>query len=191
MAGNEGRVRSVGRRVRTAALGAMLFVGMGQAWAADGVSVLLGHGDHTDLARLSLMWDWHRQWFQSHPWHLVGYWNVSVGAWRPHDAANKNPTIWDVGVTPVFRLEERTVAGWMPYFEGAVGIHLLSHTWLSETRRLGSAFEFGDHVGFGVRFGPRDAYDLAYIYQHVSNAEIKEPNCGANFNEIRFAYHFH
>ena len=33
-------------------------------------------------------------------------------------------------------------------------------------------------------------YDLGYRFQHLSNADIKKPNDGINFNQIRFSYHF-
>jgi hypothetical protein len=67
---------------------------------------------------------------------------------------------------------------------------LLSATSLNSQRQFGSSFQFGDHVGAGVRFGEKGQYDLGYRYQHFSNAGIKGPNQGINYNELRLQYHF-
>ena len=55
---------------------------------------------------------------------------------------------------------------------------------------FGSSFQFGDHIGAGVRFGDKGRYDVGYRYQHLSNAGIKEPNQGINFHQLRLQYHF-
>jgi len=53
---------------------------------------------------------------------------------------------------------------------------------------VGSAFQFGEHLGFGYRFGVTGAYDLGYRFQHISNGNIKDPNDGINFHQIRLQY---
>jgi hypothetical protein len=65
----------------------------------------------------------------------------------------------------------------------------LSHTQIGD-KRLSTAFQFGDHLGFGYRFGARSAFDLGYRYQHLSNGSIKRPNPGINFHQVRLQYHF-
>ena len=69
-------------------------------------------------------------------------------------------------------------------------MHFLSATSVSPQRQFGSSFQFGDHVGAGVRFGEKSKYEIGYRYQHFSNAGIKGPNQGINFNELRLQYHF-
>jgi len=65
----------------------------------------------------------------------------------------------------------------------------LSKTSLGD-KRFSTMFQFGDHLGVGYRFGTKGAFDLSYRYQHLSNASIKRPNNGINFNQIRLQYHF-
>jgi lipid A 3-O-deacylase len=156
-------------------------------YALDGGYLLLGRGDQTDIARVGLLWNWQKTWRVTDDWHLGGNWDVSLGYWQKRGAANDNQRIVDIGVTPVFRLQRNAVAGFAPYLEGAIGFHLLSHTYPG---KLGSRFEFGDHVGMGANFGPKQEYDFAYLFQHLSNGGIKQPNHGINFNQIRFGYHF-
>jgi hypothetical protein len=65
---------------------------------------------------------------------------------------------------------------------------------MSETtigdKRMSTKVQFGDHLGAGYRFGVKGAWDLSYRFQHLSNAGIKKPNDGINFNQIRLQYHF-
>ena len=46
---------------------------------------------------------------------------------------------------------------------------------------MSTSFEFGSHVGAGVRLGARGETRFGVALQHLSNAGIKEPNSGVNF----------
>ncbi len=168
----------------------VLAMSSGVAWSADGVALELGNGNGADMGRVGLVWDWGKKWFAEGDWHVGGYWDVSLGYWDAHSSAGGNNDIVDVGVTPVFRLQQNTLSGLAPYVEGGIGLRLLSATQVNADRKLGSAFQFGDHVGVGLRFGSKGQYDLGYRYQHLSNGGIKDPNQGINFNQIRFTYRF-
>jgi lipid A 3-O-deacylase len=109
-----------------------------------------------------------------------------LGQWR---GEGKN-TITDIALTPVFRYQRSDLSRVAPYVEAAIGFHLISNTRLDADRRFGSAFQFGDHVGAGVRFGDKGRYDLGIRLQHLSNGGIKKPNAGINFALVRFAYNF-
>ena len=168
----------------------LLFLFPGMAFAVDGVSIEAGNGNATDMMRAGLQWDWQARWFDTGYWHLGGYWDASVGSWHGKAAIGGNQNIIDFGITPVFRYQRDSIAGITPYVEAAVGIHLISRTYINADRKFGSSFQFGDHVGAGFLFGGKGEYDLEYRFQHLSNAGIKKPNQGINFNQVRFAYHF-
>ncbi|OGA40750.1 MAG: hypothetical protein A3G24_20355 [Betaproteobacteria bacterium RIFCSPLOWO2_12_FULL_62_13] len=155
--------------------------------AIDGMSIEGGRGDATDMGRVGVQWDWKARWFQGRDWHLGGYWELAAGYWRRSAAPGFNKDITEVGLTPVFRLQQNDRRG--PYLEGAIGFHLLSSTTIGD-KRLSTRFQFGDHVGAGVRFGAKGEYDFGYRFQHLSNGSIKKPNNGINFHQIRFQYHF-
>lgn len=159
-------------------------------FAVDGVSVEYGNGDATDMARVGATWNWDKQWFTGGNWLVTGFWEASAGTWRGHSAAGNNQTITDLGVTPVFRFQQKNLSGCAPYAEAAIGFHLITPTFINADRKFSTAFQFGDHVGFGLRFGERQKFDLGYRFQHLSNGSIKKPNQGINFNQIRFAYQF-
>jgi opacity protein-like surface antigen len=157
------------------------------AAAVDGIAVEAGNGDSTDMGRLALQWDWNKRWFEGGDWHLGGYWDLGLGYWHRDALPGQNDSITEIGFTPVFRLQRNDRTG--PYAEAAIGFHLLSKTTIGD-KRLSTAFQFGDHLGVGYRFGVKGAFDLGYRYQHLSNGGIKEPNNGINFNQVRLQYHF-
>ncbi len=169
-------------------LALLLAVASTTASAVDGIAVEGGHGDGTDMGRVAIQWDWSRRWLEGSEWHLGGYWDLGAGYWRWKDALpTQNDEIFDLGLTPVLRLQRNDLKGL--YGEVGIGFHLLSETTIG-SKRFSTAFQFGDHLGFGYRFGAKGAYDVGYRYQHLSNAGIKKPNNGINFHQIRLQYHF-
>ena len=158
--------------------------------AVDGVAVEIGKGDgtNTDMGRVAIQWDWKSRWLQGQNWHLGGYWDLGAGYWhRDHVRPGQNEDIAEIGLTPVFRVQQNDLQGF--YGELGIGFHVLSKTSLGD-KRFSTAFQFGDHLGAGYRFGAKGAFDLGYRYQHLSNASIKRPNNGINFHQIRVQYHF-
>jgi lipid A 3-O-deacylase len=153
------------------------------ASAIDSASVEVGQGNGVDMWRIGAQWKWQRKWLAGAGWHLGGYWDAQLGAWK-----GRNQLV-DVGITPVFRFQESSPGRISPYLEAAIGFHLLSKKRI-DSRRFGSAFQFGDHVGAGLRFGTRGRYDLSLRYQHLSNGGIRKPNPGINFTQLRFQLHF-
>ena len=164
------------------------------AYAVDGFSLEYGKSDSGNVdvkaAGVGLQWNWDKKWFEGGDWHVGGYWEASIRQWDNSSVFKTNSGLTDIGFTPVFRFQQNKPTGISPYLEGAIGFHLLSKSSVSSQRDFGSSFQFGDHVGAGVRFGQKGAYDLSYRYQHLSNGGLKSPNQGINFNQIRFAYHF-
>jgi lipid A 3-O-deacylase len=156
--------------------------------AANGVAIETGRGDSTDMGRVALFHQWGRKWFTDGNWYVGGYWEVSLGRWNSTAAGGKE--IWDLGITPVFRLQSKAATGFRPYVEAAVGLHLIDHTHVNNNRDMSTAFQFGDHVGVGLLLGDKGQFDLGYRFQHLSNADIKKPNNGINFQQIRLGYSF-
>lgn len=162
------------------------------AVAVDGVSIEAGNGSFiaSDLYRLSLMWDWPALVTLGDSIVLTGYWDAGIGWWRRQDdQLGPAKGTADLGFTPVFRLQTAApvIGNAVPFLEGAVGLHLLSRP-SAFGRRISTAFEFGDHVGAGLRF--TGGYEISYRLQHYSNAGIAKPNGGMNFHILRLAVLF-
>jgi hypothetical protein len=157
------------------------------AMAVDGMALEVGNGDGADMGRIAIQWDWNKRFFQGADWHVGTYWDLGLGQWRNNGFPNRNKDITEIGLTPVFRLQRNGLEG--PYAELGLGAHLQSATTIGD-KTMSTAFQFGSHLGVGYRFGVKRAFDLSYRYQHLSNAGIKKPNDGINFNQIRLQYHF-
>jgi hypothetical protein len=99
----------------------------------------------------------------------------------------------EFGYSPVFRLEWPFAGGRSAlYFDGSIGARLLSHTYISPTHRMSTAYQFADMVGMGVRWGGESigSSTLGLRFQHESNADIKRPNPGINFLQLLYTYRF-
>lgn len=162
----------------------------GNAAAIDGFVLEAGNGDQTNTARVGVIQNFEKQWFTDGNWQVAGFWEAAIGQWRGRSAIGNNQTVTDLGLTPVFRFEQKNPGAMAPYLEGAIGFHLISPAFIYDNRRFGSSFQFGDHVGAGVRFGDHKQFDIGYRYQHLSNGGIKKPNQGINLSQIHFVYHF-
>jgi hypothetical protein len=159
----------------------------GPAAAVDGVSFELGQGDSADMGRVGLQWNYDKQWLRGDRWHVGGYWDLSLGHWRRDALPAQNNSLTEIGLTPTLRLQQNDGSG--VYAEAGIGAHLLSKTSLG-SKRFSTSFQFGNHLGFGYRFGAKNALDLGVRYQHLSNASIKQPNNGINFTQVRLQYWF-
>jgi hypothetical protein len=154
--------------------------------AMSGASIEIGRGDDsTTMARISARWDWENHWSINQNWITSGFWEASLGRLNADGTGSNN--LWDIGLTPVFRLRSGVSTF---YLEGAIGAHFLSKIRINNRRSLGSSFNFGDHVGFGWNFGDKDRYELGYRFQHLSNADLAAPNDGINFHQIRLGYNY-
>ena len=69
------------------------------------------------------------------------------GIWRVPDLGGTTQR-FDLHATPVWRADfART------YVEAGIGVYLLSHTINNDTTHMSTSFEFGSHVGAGLRLG--------------------------------------
>lgn len=183
------------RRRTTAVLGGALALAMAaaNAPAADGIAFSAGRagkGDETDIAKLSLVWNWQKQWAAGRDWVVGGYWEASFGIWSGDSTAGGNKDVAAVEFKPVFRLREATPAGVSPYAEFGIGLALLSDSRIHARKDMGSDYHFASHIGLGLRFGEKGRFELGYRFEHYSNAGIERPNPGIDFHLVRLQYHF-
>lgn len=98
----------------------------------------------------------------------------SIAFWHTNhsiDTLHSRASLWQVGVTPMFRWYFNT--RW--YIEGGIGATLMSHTRFYN-KEFSTAFQFGDHIGIGAKLN--DRWRLGLRYSHYSNGGIKKPNPG-------------
>jgi len=115
------------------------------------------------------------------------------GAWWKPSHAQFGASSWHVpdirGTTRRFDLNVSAIwRGDKPwgYWEAGFGGYLLSKTINNDENRVPSAFEFGSHIGAGLRFGQRHPHGVAI--QHLSNAGIVQPNGGIDLVLLQYTF---
>ena len=144
-----------------------------------------GYGEQTDNFRLAAHWYLFTRTF--HRWETsfsLGA-NYSVFDGEPGDdrqVHDDSLEMRDIGLTPTATLYFRSkFLGFKPFVEVGIGLHYLTGKQFA-TKDFSTHFQFGDHIGFGIRFGEDLNYRLTYQFQHLSNGGIEDPNPGINFH---------
>ncbi len=168
---------------------------MSQAAWFDSITVGGGVDVHrhsqVSMVRVAVQKDWAHHWGEDGNWFWSGAWEAEVSAWHGNPGTTGNSNLVEIGFRPVVRLERKVSSpdDMQPYVEAGLGGALLSKTRI-DTRHFSTAFQFGSHVGAGVRFGHDRRYELSYRFMHYSNADIKKPNQGISFNTLNFGFRF-
>lgn len=168
---------------------AFLFAGLvaaAPAAAVDGYLVEAGAANHIQTLRIGMIRQWNAQWFTVGHWHLTGYWEGSVGAVNSDGTGGR--TVAGLGVAPVFRFRPNASGGTQPYWDVALGLHLLSDPRIDDRHDLGSALQLAPQLGLGVTFGDKSRYDLGYRFLQLTNAGLKEPDDGLALHQVRLTY---
>ncbi len=151
------------------------------------IAAEFGYGagiENTKLLRLDAQWSFQPRLWRSDKIEVVGVGQLAFGMWKG------DREIANLSATPILRLQgtsrSKTIR---PYLEIGVGLHYISDIQMRR-RVLSTNFQFGDHAGIGFEIGRENFIDIAYMFQHHSNASIKRPNSGINFHIIRVGYSF-
>ncbi len=155
---------------------------------ADSFVFELGRGDGVNMGRVAYQLPLKTQWQFRNNLQVTSYLEPAIGFWRGNSNIHDDPKMYELALTPVFRLEQQSRSAIAPYIENGVGIHVITGHHVTDDRDLGSNYHFGTHIGVGLRFGTRHEFDFGYRLQHLSNAGLKQPNEGINFNMLHFAY---
>lgn len=153
---------------------------------ADGIANR--HDVHENKVDLGGVWDPQWSWWSIGDWYLTAVFEGHVAYWHSN-TADVHDNIFEFGVTPVLRFIKSSGAI-RPYVEAGVGVRLLSHPSISSHYTVSTAFQFADMVGLGASFGSRQQYQAGFRFQHLSNASIKEPNPGTDFEQLYVQYNF-
>lgn len=169
----------------TVASAAPAEAGFAQALAPDAVYVQAGtgRGTHTSVAGATWSWRWQRDFAGG---RLDGYWEASFGRWSTEQGeGDSSALITQMGITPVLRWTTGAAPGaW--FVEGGIGGNVILPLYRSRDKRFSTAFNFGDHLAVGRRFGDEYRHEWSLRLQHFSNAGIKRPNPGADFVQLRY-----
>jgi len=159
----------------------VFFCVVSPAWAVD-LNVDVGRTNKSsNLFRVSTQTDLGLRWLGNASGHLGGYWDATYSYWQGHKSASRH----GLSTSPVL-VYQFNGERFKPYVEGGVGVGLFSSTHL-EGRRLGSAFQFEDRLGAGVRFAGQE---IGVRLWHYSNAGLQSPNDGINAYSLHYRFRF-
>lgn len=154
-----------------------------------GIAAEAGRGNGTDTLRLALVAAPAAPLWSRETMSLAAFGEVSVAHWQvPQPDAADRRRITVVGFTPYVRLRDTRIERW--FFDFGIGVNTLSDLYETRDRRFSTHFQFSDHLAIGRSFGDEDAFELSWRFVHYSNAGIRRPNPGVNFQMLRVDYRF-
>ncbi|MEN0105293.1 MAG: acyloxyacyl hydrolase [Pseudomonas sp.] len=164
------------------AAAAALSLGVSLAAQAADVTVAIGQtGESTMVYRLGTQFDFGTSWWQSDVGRLTGYWDAGYTYWD----GDKSSSNHSLSFAPVF-VYEFAGENVRPYVEAGVGVALFANTEV-EDNKLGSAFQFEDRLGVGLRFADQE---IGIRALHYSNAGISQPNDGVEAYTVHYRVSF-
>lgn len=140
------------------------------AQAADLSGAVGTTDDGSMVYRVASQLDFSNSWFSSDIGHLSGNWDVGYSYWESGDGSDSNNSL---SFSPVF-VYEFAGQNVRPIIEAGIGVALFSDTEV-DGNDLGSAFQFEDRLGLGLRFSGQEVGVRAI---HYSNAGLSDPNDG-------------
>ena len=150
---------------------------------ADGVEFSVGQtGESTMTYRLGAQFDWDKSWWQTGVGRLTGYWSGAYTYWE----GDKNSSNNSLSFSPVF-VYEFAGDSVKPYIEAGIGAAVFQRTEV-EGNKLGSAFQFEDRLGFGLRFA--GGHEVGLRATHYSNGGLTTTNDGIECYAIHYTMPF-
>ncbi len=107
---------------------------------------------------------------------------AGVSYWQAKGSRSPG-TVWQLSAIPMFRWW----TGERFYIEAGIGATAFTSTNFAD-KQLGSAFQFGDHIGLGFLLAPQSRLGLRY--SHFSNFGLKQPNAGLNVTQVTYTHQF-
>ncbi|MGO4310527.1 acyloxyacyl hydrolase [Pseudomonas sp. KB_15] len=146
---------------------------------AAGVEFAVGQtSDSTMTYRLGMQFDWDQSWWQSDVGRVTGYWSGAYTYWEGDKTSSNN----SLSFSPVF-VYEFAGQNVKPYVEAGIGVAVFSNTRL-EDNNIGSAFQFEDRLGFGLRFN--GGHEVGIRATHYSNAGLASSNDGVESYSLHY-----
>jgi hypothetical protein len=159
-------------------------------WRPDGTFVQVGGGHSNDSWIMGAQWDWHRRWELGASWLLSGQWNLSAGRMRALDNWKNDNDSWytKIGFMPSVRIINQRID--RCYLELGTGPVIVTPVYISRERTFSTVFNFENRIAAGVQLGQRRQHDFSVSFDHISNADIEQPNPGLNQYSVRYTLRF-
>jgi lipid A 3-O-deacylase len=144
------------------------------------------HGTYSLTLGVAWPWDWKRQWGSVQATAMT---EAFISHWRADAIGGGQSSYTQIGLLPLLRL--RFSEGRSPWFvEGGIGVTWMDKIYRIPERQFSTAGNFIDVLGVGRNFGEGGRHELTLRISHISNANIKKPNPGEDFLQLRYGLQF-
>ena len=144
------------------------------------------HGTQSLTVGAAWPWDWRTNWGST---EVTGATEAFISHWRADAIGGGSQSYTQLGLLPVLRL--RFSQGQSPWFvEGGIGVTWMDKRYRIPEREFSSTGNFIDGLGVGRNFGADGRHEVGLRIAHISNANIKKPNPGEDFIQLRYAVKF-
>jgi len=118
---------------------------------------------------------------------LRGHWDMHLSRWSFRAVPGRSSSLILLGITPTLRLYPNGGhSAW--FWEAGVGLTTTNHRYVTQHKEFSARFNFASHLGIGIHLGEHRRHEFLLRVQHLSNANIKRPNPGEDFIQLRYAY---
>jgi len=129
------------------------------------------------------------------PWErgpgTTWYFDLWASQWRLSRVNQdvEHRSIAQIGAGVIWR--HRLAEGSSPWFvEAGLGVSTTNHLYKTPYKQFSTTFNFVSQLGVGRSFGVDGRHEVSLRLQHHSNANIKKPNPGEDFVQLRYGYRF-
>lgn len=153
-------------------------------WAPDGIFIEGGVAPsrtHSVTSGATWMWDWQGGVGNAQATALT---EISLSRW-----STRGESVSQASLVPLLRL--RPDLGRSPWFiEGGIGVTMMDELYRNHGKAFSTRMNFVDVFAVGRSLGADRSAELSLRLAHVSNANLKQPNPGENFLQLRYAVKF-
>ena len=144
-----------------------------------------GIADHDAYsATIGLIWPWSWR-YQALGGELTAITEAYASHWSGRGVDDR-VSFTQLGLLPLLRY--RFAQGRSDWFlEAGIGISVMDRIYRTSDKQFSTRFNFVDVAGVGRSFGAQRRQELSLRIAHISNADIKKPNPGENFLQLRYA----
>jgi hypothetical protein len=160
------------------------FAAQAAGWTPDGLFVEGGvapSSTHSVTAGAMWTWDWQGRFGNTEATALTEFY---VSRW-----SGRGEPVTQAALVPLVRL--RLDHGRSPWFmEGGIGVSMMDKLYRNDGKEFSTRFNFVDVFAVGRSLGADRRSELSVRVAHISNANLKQPNPGQNFLQLRYAVKF-
>jgi lipid A 3-O-deacylase len=120
---------------------------------------------------------------------FTAYTELSVAHWRARSFGGGHQSLTQLSLVPMLRY--RFDEGRSPWFaEFGIGATVTDRLYNTPCKAFSTRWNFSDNFAVGRSLGAGQRHELSLRLQHISNGDIKKPNPGEEFLQLRYAMRF-